>query len=54
MEGERIAEDERLGNRRRRQIDPQDDAGCRVEPGAIDAGRLLGAAVAMDEDRDQS
>ena len=52
MERERVAEDQRFGNRRRREIDPDDDTRRRIEPGAIDARRLLGLAVAVDEDRD--
>jgi hypothetical protein len=53
MERERVAENQRIGNRRRRQIDPDDGAGGRVQPAAIDAGGPLRTAVAMDEYADQ-
>jgi hypothetical protein len=53
MKREGFAEDERFGNGRRGEIDPDVRAGGRTEPAPIDAGDLLCPAVAMDEDRVQ-
>ena len=49
---EGIAEDERLGNRRRLEIDPQHRARGRIQPAAVDARDFFRLAVAVDEDRD--
>jgi hypothetical protein len=53
MERERGAQEERFRDRRRREIDPDERAGCRIQPGAIQTRRLPGLAVPMNEDRDQ-
>ena len=49
MERERIAEDQRFGNRRCREIDPDERICSRIEPDTIHARHALGLAVAMDE-----
>src|SRR5262245_16748706 len=54
MEGERIRENQRLGNRGRRQIDPDERPGCGVQPGTVDALGRLDLPVLVNENRDQS
>jgi hypothetical protein len=53
VKAERVAEDQRFGNRRDGEVNPQVDRRRRIQPRAIDAGDLLGLAVAVNEDRDQ-
>ena len=50
MESKCVAQDQRFGNGRRRQIDPDVDAGIGMEPRAIDPRRLLRLAVPVYED----
>ena len=53
MKSERIAQDQKLRNRRRRQIHPDEAVRRRIQPAPIQAGRTLGLTVPMDEDRQQ-
>ncbi len=52
VERERVGQNQRLGNRRRRQVHPHERAGGRIQPAAVDALNLLGPAVPVDEDAD--
>src|SRR5207253_1321983 len=49
---ERVAQYQGFRDGGRRQIDPHDDTGRRIEPATIDARDLLGPAVPVDENRD--
>ncbi len=53
MEPERVGQDQRFRDRGGREIDPHVHAAALLQPGAIDARRALGDAVAVNEDRDQ-
>jgi hypothetical protein len=53
MERERVAQEQGLGNGRRRDIDPEERAVRRAEPGSLEARRLLDVAVAVKKDGDQ-
>jgi hypothetical protein len=53
MEREGVAQQQRLWDRRGRQIDPDDGVPRRLKPEPLEAGGPLGPPVAVDENRDQ-